>query len=85
MEHLIEEQRRRIERFYGIHKEYNDEILYEYQNLGNIRPMCSVCFDITNGKTQCGHFICSECLAKLHKQICPQCRVIITKFIKHQN
>jgi len=34
---------------------------------------CCVCYETSNGKLQCNHYVCFNCLIKLRKKTCPQC------------
>lgn len=46
---------------------------------------CSVCFEMNNNKTICGHNVCKKCLLNIYKDnelICPYCRRSLIKTIK---
>jgi len=36
--------------------------------------LCSVCYEINDKKTICGHLLCNKCSTSLLKQECPICR-----------
>ena len=38
---------------------------------------CVVCFEMTNVRTSCGHFVCKSCQNCLQKSECPYCRQVI--------
>ncbi len=47
-----------------------DKVIKEMNNKNKIE--CSVCFDLTNNKTDCDHDVCKNCIKKINK--CPICR-----------
>ncbi len=42
---------------------------------------CCVCWEASNAKLQCGHYVCQGCLKNLQTMKCPYCRAEFTGYI----
>jgi hypothetical protein len=51
----------------------NYKILIIKINDKNFTEECCVCYEISNCKLKCNHYVCSDCIDKLRKKICPMC------------
>ena len=43
---------------------------------------CCVCFEKTTHTTECGHFLCEECIPNLKNNTCPMCRKELQYIVK---
>ena len=54
-----------------------NEVMSSLPGYESLFQKCSVCFELTNYTTFCGHCICIPCLDKLENSKCPLCRVCL--------
>lgn len=59
--------------------EYKKEILFNIYADDMSSPECVVCYDCTNFKTPCNHFLCLKCFTSLKDTRCPMCRQTISQ------
>ena len=51
--------------------------LYKIKNVKTYKENCSVCYNISQIKTQCNHYYCINCILKWYiykSKSCPYCR-----------